>query len=106
MNATDETKAEAVRDYFRVDRSRMTMMAARKFGVPERMVVDALVGQWPIVRLRGQRFQSVWSRRTVRVWAFAVAGAGPNECGLVNTSGCRISSSCSRVKSFLARTRS
>ena len=38
--------------YFRADRSRMTMMAARKFGVPERSVVEALVGQWPIVRLR------------------------------------------------------
>jgi putative hemin transport protein len=42
---------EAVRGYFQVDRSRMTMMAARKFGVPERVVVDALVGQWPIVKL-------------------------------------------------------
>jgi len=31
--------------------------------------------------------QSVWSRRMVRACVFAVAGAGPNECGFVNTSG-------------------
>ncbi len=59
MNATDDTMAEAVRDYFRVDRSRMTMMAARKFGVPEQFVVEALVGQWPIVRLRDGVFREL-----------------------------------------------
>jgi putative hemin transport protein len=49
--STDPEVVEAVRGYFRDDRSRMTMMAARKFGVSERVVVDALVGQWPIVKL-------------------------------------------------------
>jgi putative hemin transport protein len=50
-----ETKAqlvESIRAYFETDRSRLTMMAARHFHVPERTVVDALVGHWPIVRLR------------------------------------------------------
>lgn len=51
--------AETVRDYFRDDRSRMTMMAARKFGVPEQSVVEALVGQWPIVRLRDGVFREL-----------------------------------------------
>ena len=36
--------AESIRAYFRDDPSRMTMMAGRKFGVPERTVVEALVG--------------------------------------------------------------
>jgi putative hemin transport protein len=43
--------AESIRAYFRDDQSRMTMMAARKFGVPERAVVETLAGQWPIIRL-------------------------------------------------------
>src|SRR4051794_33442882 len=50
---------DSIRDYFRPDRSRMTMMAARKFGVPEQAVVDALVGQWPIVRLRDGVFREL-----------------------------------------------
>lgn len=44
--------AEAVRLWFREDPSRMTMMASRKFGLTEQAVVDSLVGQWPITRLR------------------------------------------------------
>ena len=43
---------EPIREWFAEDRSRMTMMAARKFGVPERAVVEAMVGPWPIDRLR------------------------------------------------------
>jgi putative hemin transport protein len=50
---------EAVRDYFRADRSRMTMMAARKFGIPEREIVDALVGQWPIIPLKVEAFREL-----------------------------------------------
>jgi len=46
------SKVDSIRDYFKDDPSRMTMMAARKFEVPEQVVVDALVGQWPIVRLK------------------------------------------------------
>jgi len=53
-----ETAAK-VRDYFRADGSRMTMMAARKFGVPERAVVDALVGQWPVIPLRDGCFREL-----------------------------------------------
>jgi putative hemin transport protein len=37
----------------------MTMMAARKFAVPEQAVVDALIGQWPIVRLRDGSFREL-----------------------------------------------
>ena len=55
--ATDPV--ESIRGYFREDPSRMTMMAARKFAVPERVVVDALVGQWPIVRLRDGVFRDL-----------------------------------------------
>lgn len=70
MDATDglETSADAgtagdlaetIREYFRPDGSRMTMMAARKFGVPERTVVEALVGHWPILRLRDGAFREL-----------------------------------------------
>src|SRR5580693_2295419 len=48
----DHERAEAVRLWFREDPSRMTMMASRKFGLSEQAVVDSLVGQWPITRLR------------------------------------------------------
>jgi putative hemin transport protein len=48
----DQGRVEAVRVWFREDPSRMTMMAARKFGLSEQAVVDSLVGQWPITRLR------------------------------------------------------
>ena len=51
--------ADTIRDYFRGDRSRMTMMAARKFGVAEQAVVEALVGHWPIVRLRDGVFREL-----------------------------------------------
>lgn len=47
---------EAIRAWFAEDPSRMTMMAARRFGVPERAVVEALLGPWPIVRLRADAF--------------------------------------------------
>ncbi len=50
---------DEIRAWFRADRSRMTMMAARKFAVPERSVVEALVGQWPIVRLRDGAFRGL-----------------------------------------------
>ena len=56
---TDSEDLDQVRAYFLEDRSRMTMMAARKFGVPERTVVDALVGQWPIVKLADGCFRAL-----------------------------------------------
>src|SRR4051812_39242176 len=37
----------------------MTMMAARKFAVPERVVVEALVGTLPIVRLRAEALREL-----------------------------------------------
>ena len=37
----------------------MTMMAARKFGVPERVVVESLVGEWPITPLRDDAFDAL-----------------------------------------------
>jgi putative hemin transport protein len=51
--------ADEVRAWFRRDPSRMTMMAARKFAVPERAVLEALVGLWPIVRLRDGSFREL-----------------------------------------------
>ncbi|SIN77061.1 putative hemin transport protein [Singulisphaera sp. GP187] len=62
MDAASEPTVDvtvSIRDYFLKDRSRMTMMAARKFGVTEKAVVDALVGQWPIVRLRDGVFREL-----------------------------------------------
>jgi len=59
LTADPAESAGPIRDYFRDDPSRMTMMAARKFGVPERAVVDALVGQWPITRLRDDAFREL-----------------------------------------------
>ncbi|GAC1471653.1 MAG: hypothetical protein NVSMB9_18040 [Isosphaeraceae bacterium] len=56
---TGDNLSETIRAYFRPDRSRMTMMAARKFGVPERTVVEALVGHWPIIRLRDGVFREL-----------------------------------------------
>jgi len=56
---TPADQAEAIRAYFQPDRSRMTMMAARTFGVPEQTVVEALVGHWPIVRLRDGAFRDL-----------------------------------------------
>ncbi len=58
-SATLDGIADAIRAYFKDDPSRMTMMAARKFAVPERSVVDALVGQWPIVKLREEAFRDL-----------------------------------------------
>lgn len=53
MDTAEPTAEESVRAYFREDPSRMTMMAARKFGLPERAVVESLRGDgWPIIRLR------------------------------------------------------
>ncbi|HEU5117510.1 MAG TPA: ChuX/HutX family heme-like substrate-binding protein [Isosphaeraceae bacterium] len=52
----DSRTRDAIRDYFREDRSRMTMMAARKFSVPEQAVLDALVDSWPVTPLRPGAF--------------------------------------------------
>jgi putative hemin transport protein len=53
----DPGMVETIRAYFAEDRSRMTMMAARHFGVAEQAVVEALVGHWPVVRLRDGVFR-------------------------------------------------
>lgn len=53
---TAGARDESIRAYFREDRSRMTMMAARTFAVPEQAVVEALIGVWPIVRLDAGAF--------------------------------------------------
>jgi putative hemin transport protein len=68
----DQERAEAVRLWFREDPSRMTMMASRKFGLPEQAVVDSLVGEWPITRLRDDVFaelmEALPSLGTMRVF--------------------------------------
>ena len=51
--------AAMIRAYFQADPSKMTMMAARKFAVPEREVVEALVGTWPITRIRADAFREL-----------------------------------------------
>jgi putative hemin transport protein len=58
-NNLADAPIDSIRAYFKDDPSRMTMMAARKFAVPEQVVVDALVGQWPIVRLRDGSFRDL-----------------------------------------------
>jgi putative hemin transport protein len=76
MTAPEPALAASILDYFRVDRSRMTMMAARQFGVPERAVVEALCsatgvdgpGAWTITRLRCDAFSDLME---------ALAGFGP-----------------------------
>jgi putative hemin transport protein len=55
----DADRIEAVRAWFREDPSRMTMMASRKFELPEQAVVSTLVGQWPIIRLREGAFREL-----------------------------------------------
>ncbi len=55
----DADRVEAVRAWFREDPSRMTMMASRKFEVPEQAVVATLIGQWPIVPLRDDCFREL-----------------------------------------------
>jgi putative hemin transport protein len=55
----DADRVEAIRAWFREDSSRMTMMASRKFEVPEQAVVATLVGQWPIVPLRAGCFREL-----------------------------------------------
>ncbi|MGP0062982.1 MAG: ChuX/HutX family heme-like substrate-binding protein [Isosphaeraceae bacterium] len=55
----DADRLEAVRAWFREDPSRMTMMASRKFEVPEQAIVSSLVGQWPIIRLRDDAFREL-----------------------------------------------
>ena len=50
---------EAIRDWYAQDPSRMTMMGARKFGVPEGVVVEALAERWPIDRLRDGCFEEL-----------------------------------------------
>ncbi len=55
----DPSHIDVIREYFRADPSRMTMMAARKFAVPEQQVVEALVGQMPIRRLRPDCFHEL-----------------------------------------------
>jgi putative hemin transport protein len=55
----DAQLAGEIRAWFGDDSSRMTMMAARKFAVPERTVVEALADHWPIVRLRDDAFHEL-----------------------------------------------
>jgi putative hemin transport protein len=58
-NLLTDDLTESIRSYFVEDPSKMTMMAARKFAVPEQRVVDALVGTWPIVRFREGVFREL-----------------------------------------------
>ena len=55
----DLSPAGSIRAYFAANPSGMTMMAARKFAVPERDVVEALVDVWPIRRMRAGSFREL-----------------------------------------------
>lgn len=57
--APDTALRATIREYFERDRARMTMMAARKFAIPEQTVVEALVGLWPVTRLRDGSFRAL-----------------------------------------------
>ena len=57
--SADSPQIALIRAYFRDDPSRMTMMAARKFAIPERDVVEALVDLWPITRIRAGAFREL-----------------------------------------------
>ncbi len=69
---TETAVADSIREFFREDPSRMTMIASRKFAVPERSILDALVGQMPINRLRDDCFHELMaelpSLQTMRVF--------------------------------------
>jgi putative hemin transport protein len=58
-NLLTDDLTDSIRGYFADDSSRMTMMAARKFAVPEQVVVEALVGHWPVVKLREGVFREL-----------------------------------------------
>lgn len=57
--ALEQEKVEEIRDWFRKDPSRMTMVAARHFGVNEQDVIEALKTEWPITELRAENFEAV-----------------------------------------------
>lgn len=52
-------KAEQIREWFRKDSSRMTMVASRQFEVPEQEVLEALLTEWPINKLRAEAFTEI-----------------------------------------------
>ncbi len=68
----ESERTDAVRRWFLEDSSRMTVMAARKFGISEQHVVDLLIGQWPVTRLRAGIFaelmETLPSLGTMRVF--------------------------------------
>lgn len=57
-------QTESIRTWFHDDPSRMTMMAARKFAVSEQAIINALLEDWPIVRLRDDAFRPVMEALT------------------------------------------
>ncbi len=59
VGASDSEKTDAIRKWFGADCSRMTIMASRKFNVPEAEILSALVDQWPIVELRAADFKDI-----------------------------------------------
>jgi putative heme degradation protein len=56
---TENNKAEEIREWFKKDPSRMTMVASRHFGVPEGAVINALVGEWPLTELKADAFREI-----------------------------------------------
>lgn len=82
MSATCTTQAEEIREWFRKDPSRMTMVASRHFGVPEASVIDALANEWPITPLKAESFKDIMEslRQVGLVRIFVRSRAAVMEC--------------------------
>lgn len=53
------SKTEQIQEWFKADPSRMTMVAARHFEVPEAVVIEAVQGLLPVTELRAGEFQQI-----------------------------------------------
>src|SRR5688572_19223684 len=78
----EQSKAEEIREWFRKDPSRMTMVAARHFEVAEGDVLEALVGEWPLTELRAEAFKEIMEglQKVGMVRIFVRSRAAVMEC--------------------------
>ena len=78
----EQNKAEEIREWFRKDPSRMTMVAARHFQVAEQEVVAALMGEWPLTELRADAFREIMEglQKVGTVRIFVRSRAAVMEC--------------------------
>jgi putative hemin transport protein len=78
----EQNKAEEIREWFRKDPSRMTMVASRHFDVAEGEVIGALVGEWPLTELRVDAFREIMEalQKVGMVRIFVRSRAAVMEC--------------------------